>query len=190
MKALTVKRSGWSFKLAKLGDFPESGIVTDRGIAKQNNLLYKLWMRDAIQHHEYVSRRQETDRDANFCEFSRAIVFGLIKILFAAVVISALSIFVVGGTIADIVWIVDCLKGTHPPKWLDAFEAMGVAVWGIVAICFLGFLVSLALKSKLGQDDNPSREAEAIKEKLRKRELRQAFWGAVRNKTCFKMNIQ
>jgi len=191
MKALTVKRSGWAFKIAQFGGFPEDGVVTDKAIHHRNQLLYKLWMSDGIEHDEYQSRKQYPYRDANFCEFSRAILFGAIKGLCISLTLFLIGFLVLAGTIADIAWVVHAI--IHG-KFLEpsVYAVIGFAVWGLAVFFALCCLIEFARQAIVNNWPNKTGEKEValIQEKLRKKELRQAFWGAIRNKTCFKVEIK
>jgi hypothetical protein len=189
MRALKIDPNGWVFKLATFGGFPEDGITLDKGIVKQNKLLYSLYLASNMGASEYQSRKKDEYRPANFCEFSRAIVWGIIVGLAIAIMIFSIAFAVIVGTGADIVWLASKLLHGHfyQVTWK---EVIGFVVWGMAAFFGACMLAEYWSKQwKLNRKESPE-EADELEEKIRKKELRQAFWGAIRNKTCFKVELK
>lgn len=98
MKELEIKENGLLHKIALAGGFRGDGLVFDKAINKNNDMLRELWEADKITTEELEARRKEPWRPANFCEFSRRVFLGgLASIFFGLIILAIVFSAIFGG---------------------------------------------------------------------------------------------
>ena len=199
MEALVVKERGILFKIARFGKMDEDGYITDKGIEKQNKLLRELYHGDAITSLEYTARKQDSWRPVNFCEFSRYVLWGVFLGLAAVVTVGALATWVIGGTVATIYWLFTghvwaIVNNGH--GWYSGFVFSGLFLWAMLVVAGIGWGIDAGIRTyrkirrKRLNVAMQAPEIAKVEERLRRRQLRRAFWDSIRNKTCFKIKFE
>jgi membrane protein implicated in regulation of membrane protease activity len=202
MKALNIKQKGWLFKLATFGGMSDDASVIDWPTRKANKLLKKMYNEDVIGSDEYYSRLKQESRDINFCEFSRKVVYGLLLLTFFAFVASAVAFVITFGTAAVIMALLGHAALFKIHFW-NMCLVLGTIEWSIVGIILFSFCAWWLIKEGIPnwinkhtrtlsdeeQKAKLARYGDKLKAKLAKRELRSAFWAAIHNKTCFKVDF-
>lgn len=198
MKPLVINHSGILFKLAKIGGMKASATIKDKAIEKNNELLDEALYKRAITVEEYHSRYQDYIRPLNFCEFTRRVVLGGVLFGLMLLAISILAIVMLLGTISIGMWV---YQGFPNPDLLGKFWG---SMFGLGVVCWCGTSVLTMLltwvrfqdeikdfvKKILRIKPKTPLTAEQLQEKIRQKDVRSAFWLALRNKTCFKVEFK
>ncbi|HXP49396.1 MAG TPA: hypothetical protein VN922_05555 [Bacteroidia bacterium] len=196
MKELKIKQGGILHRLAKLGMFPKSGEVWDREANVHNKLLRKKRDLGELTYTEYYSNQRPSFKQADFCHFVRATILGMIVALFFV----SLAIPVITAYGEMFVWLYHCIKAA---KWLvlQGPATLAVVITLAAFIIIVGILVIWGGQEGLkwyanrptkasNWEDRAQAEAARLAAKLNRMEVRKAFWASLKQKTCFKMNIE
>lgn len=200
MKALDIKENGWLTKLAKLGGMRDDFEVKDRGIVKDNKIVDNLYEEGHISYQEAYARKKDIWRQINFCEYVRYVIRGVLVGLAAITCCLVVGTFTICASYALIAWVFSDHTLFKIPFW-QAMLALGViaySVAGIAALWYFGKKRFDAWRNKRNSEQSALEKLDSFKVnralelemKLERRQVRAAFWGAIRNKTCFKVNFK
>lgn len=196
MKALEINRGTILHKLATMGGMSDSGYRVDKVARKHNDLLRSLMCTGAISYQEFDERQKKERRPVDFCEFTRHVLLGALLAVFVGTVFAAAAGLVVSGTYGLIFWAFHWISSGIMAE-MSVFAVLGSIEWSaclfVLLVMFIrGQLAMYQVRkdNRVVNESDRAAKAKRIQEKLRKREIRAAFWGAIRNKTCFKLTIK